>query len=115
VLGVAGPLGLDKGRLVNRWFLPTGPLPPHNEYERRLHVNPQSAGSLRAALEEQGLHVKRIDHWEPPPGSFFGPEMRWHNFWLAVLDGVRFLRPFSRFPPLSRLFSNHIWVVAEKP
>ena len=56
--------------------------------------------------------MRRIDHWEPPQDAFF--EDRWDNFWLGALDVVRFARPFSRFPPLNRLFSNHIWVVAER-
>jgi SAM-dependent methyltransferase len=114
ILGVARPLGLHKGRLVNPMLLPTEPVPPHDEYERRLHVNPQSSAMLRAALERHGFRVRRVDHWEPPPGPFFGEEMRWHNVWLKVLDAVRFLRPLSRFPPLNRFFSNHIWVVAER-
>ncbi len=114
ILGVARPLGLHKGRLLNPMLLPTGPVPPHDEYERRLHVNPQSSGSLRGALQRSGFRVRRVDYWEPPPGPFFGQEMRWHNFWLGILDAVRFLRPLSRLPPLSRFFSNHIWVVAER-
>ena len=88
------------------------PLPPHDEFERALHINPQSRRSLREALERTGFVVRRIDHWEPPQEPFF--ERRWDNMWLAVLDVVRFLRPFSRYPPLNRLFSNHIWVVAER-
>jgi hypothetical protein len=114
ILGVARPLGLHRGRLLNPMLLPTDPLPPHDEYERRLHVNPQSSGSLRAALQRSGFRVRRVDYWEPPPGPFFGRGMRWQNFWVGVLDAVRFLRPLSRFPPLNRFFSNHIWVVAER-
>lgn len=114
VLGIARPLGLHRGRVVNPLLLPTDPVPPHDEYERRLHVNAQSSGMLRAALGRCGFLVRRVDYWEPPPGPFFGAEMWWHNFWLKVLDAVRFLRPLSRFPPLNRFFSNHIWVVAER-
>lgn len=114
VLEVARPLGLHRGRVVNPLLLPTDAVPPHDEYERRLHVNPQSSGTLRSALQRNGFRVRRVDHWEPPPGPFFDPEMRWHNFWLRVLDAVRFLRPLSRLPPLNRFFSNHIWVVAER-
>ncbi|OGO52790.1 MAG: hypothetical protein A2148_05245 [Chloroflexi bacterium RBG_16_68_14] len=113
ILGVARPLRV-RGRLFNEWVLPTDPLPPHDEYERQLHVNPQSAGSLRAALRRCGFRVRRVDFWEPPRGRFFPAELRWHNVWVGVLDVVRFLRPFSLFPPLNRLFSNHIWIVAER-
>ena len=48
VLGLVRLLRLDKGRLLNALLLPTDPLPPHDEYERQLHINPQSAGSLPA-------------------------------------------------------------------
>ena len=113
VLRVARLLGLQ-GRLLNKLVLPTDPLPPHNEYERRLHVNPQSSASLRAALERHGFRIQRIDFWEPPHGPFFDPKRRWDNVLLQLLDVVRFLRPFSRFPPLNRWFSNHIWVVAQR-
>ena len=113
VLRVARLLGLQ-GRLLNKLVLPTDPLPPHNEYERRLHVNPQSSASLRAALERHGFRIERIDFWEPPHGPFFDPKRRWDNVLLQLLDVVRFLRPFSRFPPLNRWFSNHIWVVAQR-
>lgn len=103
-----------QGRILNPLMLPTDPLPPHSEFERQLHVNPQSSGMLRSALQRQGFMVRRVNHWEPPHGSFFKPELRWHNAFMRLLDFVRFLRPFSRIPPLNRLFSNHIWVVAER-
>jgi ubiquinone/menaquinone biosynthesis C-methylase UbiE len=109
-----GRLLRQRNRLLNELTLPTGPTPPHDEYERRLHINPQSAGTLRAALRGAGLRVRRVDFWEPPAAPFFAPELRWHNAAIAVLDVVRFLRPLSRVPPLDRLFSNHIWVVAER-
>jgi SAM-dependent methyltransferase len=101
-----------KNRLLNELVLPTGPTPPHDEYERTLHVNPQTGGSLRRALEGAGLRVVRTDSWEPPQDEFFPKEERALNVWLGVLDVLRFLRPFSRVPPLNRAFSNHIWVVA---
>ena len=113
VLGAARLVRL-RNRFFNPWVLPTGPLPPHNEYERQLHVNSQSATTLRAALQRNGFVVRRVDYWEPPRGLFFDRRLRWHNFGMAALDVVRFLRPLSRFPPLDRLFSNHIWVVAER-
>lgn len=113
ILGLARFLRLH-GRFFSPLVLPTDPLPPHDEYERRLHVNPQSSGTLRAALRRQGFRVRRVDVWEPPQGPFFDGKLRWHNLGLRALDVVRFLRPFSRFPPLNRLFSNHIWVVAQR-
>ncbi len=102
-----------KNRLLNELVLPTAPAPPHDEYERALHVNPQTGRSLRNALKNAGLVVRRVDVWEPPQAPFFPKEERSLNFWLGVLDVVRFLRPVSRVPPMNRLFSNHIWVVAE--
>ena len=114
VVGVAKLLR-QKNRLLNELVLPPGPVPPHDEYERKLHVNPQSRGSLRQALTAAGLRVRRIDAWEPPQDSFFPEEERALNFWLGVIDVVRFMRPLSRVTPLNRLFSNHIWVVAERP
>ena len=103
-----------QGRFFNPLLLPTGPLPPHNEYERQLHLNPQSSASLRVALQRAGFRVRKIDFWEPPHGPFFDAHLRWHNLLVQLLDVVRFLRPFSRFPPLNRWFSNHIWVVAQR-
>jgi SAM-dependent methyltransferase len=113
ILGVARALRLQ-GRVLNPLVLPTDPLPPHDDYERQLHVNPQSPASLRAALGRHGFRVQRIDFWEPPHGPFFDARSCWQNLLLQVLDVVRFLRPFSRFPPLNRWFSNHIWVVAQR-
>ncbi len=101
-------------RLINKMMLPTGPLPPHDEYERKLHVNPQSGASLRDALRRHGFRVRHVDYWEPPDVRVFPPEERGLNRAVAALDVVRFLRPFSRFPPLNRFFSNHLWVVAER-
>jgi ubiquinone/menaquinone biosynthesis C-methylase UbiE len=114
VLGAAKAARV-RNRFFNEMILPTDPVPPHNEYERELHINPQSARSLRDALERSGLQVRRLDHWEPPAGSFFPPEERWLNIGLGALDAVRFLRPVSRYAPLSKYFSNHVWVVAERP
>lgn len=96
----------------NPWVLPTEPTPPRNTFERQLHVNPQSAGSLRSALRRAGFRVCRVDFWELPSKPFFPAHMPWHNRMLGVLDAVRYLRPASRWPPLNRLFSNHIWVLA---
>jgi SAM-dependent methyltransferase len=113
LLGAAKRLGL-RNRFFNRWLLPTDAIPPHDEYERRLHVNPQSGASLRDALAHNGFHVRRLDYWEPPHERFFPANERALNAGLALLDAVRFLRPVSHLPPLNRLFSNHVWVVAER-
>ena len=113
VLALARAVRLEN-RFFNRFVMPTDPLLPHDEYERRLHVNPQSASSLRDALVRRGFRVRRVDHWEPPRERFFDERLRWHNAGLALLDVVRFLRPFSYYPPLNRLFSNHVWVMAER-
>ncbi len=113
LMGAARRLRVE-GRFFNEIVMPTDPVPPHDEYERRLHVNAQSAGSLRECLERNGFRARRIEFWEPPHGPFFERRLRWHNILVGALDVVRFLRPFSRFPPLDRLFSNHIWVVAQR-
>ena len=113
VLGIARLLRI-KGRFANEIVMPTGAQPPHDEFERELHVNPQSAGALRAALGRAGFRVRSVGRWEPPADRFFPPEERWNNVRLALLDTVRFLRPLSRFAPLNRLFSNHIWILAER-
>lgn len=89
--------------------LPVGARFPRSEYERRLHVNEQTGDSLRAALEVAGLAVQRLLYWEPavyPAGL---------SLRLRVLDFLRFLRPFSYFPPLNRYFCNHVWAVARRP
>ncbi len=112
-LGAARAVRLQN-RFFNKLVFPTDPLPPHDEYERTLHVNPQSAASLRAALQRTGFRLRRIDFWEPPADTFFPDELRLHKLGLRVLDAVRFLRPLSRRPPLDRYFSNHIWVLAER-
>jgi ubiquinone/menaquinone biosynthesis C-methylase UbiE len=114
VLGAARAVRL-KNRFFNQLVLPTDPLPPHDEYERTLHVNPQSAASLRSALQRCGFRVRQIDFWEPPADTFFPDELRLHKLGLRALDTVRFLRPLSRRSPLNRYFSNHIWVLAERP
>jgi SAM-dependent methyltransferase len=114
VLGAARAVRLEGGRFFNRILLPTDPLPPHDEYERALHINPQSASTLRAALNDAGFRIQRIDFWEPPRAGFYPRELRAHRAALAALDTLRFLRPASLVPPLNRLFSNHIWVVAER-
>ena len=113
ILAVARRFGL-RGRVFNEIVLPTDPEPPRDEFERRLHVNPQSAASLRSALERAGFRIHRIDYWQPPHAPFFEARYRWDNLVLRAIDAVRFLRPFSLVRPLNRWFSNHIWIVAER-
>ena len=66
----------------------------------------------RAAPGKAGFAPGRVDRWGPPAGDFFDASLRWHNLGVKAVDVVRFLRPASRFAPLNRFFSNHIWVVA---
>jgi cyclopropane fatty-acyl-phospholipid synthase-like methyltransferase len=105
---------LEGNRFFNKLVLPTGRLPPHDEYERTLHVNPQSAPALRGVLLGVGFDIERVDFWEPPRGRFFPDHLLAHRIGLAVLDALRFLRPVSNHPPLNRFFSNHIWIVARR-
>jgi cyclopropane fatty-acyl-phospholipid synthase-like methyltransferase len=113
LLNTARALHLPNG-FLNEIVLPTERLPPHDEYERRLHVNPQSRASLRDALRRHRFRIRTIDYWEPPPPAFLAFHIKRLSVQFRLLDAVRFLRPFSRFPPLNRLFSNHIWIVAER-
>jgi cyclopropane fatty-acyl-phospholipid synthase-like methyltransferase len=113
-LGAVGRLFRRHNWFFNEIVLPTDPIPSHDAFERALHVNPQSARSLRHALERCGFLVRRVDFWEPPHEPFFPKEQRLRNAAIALLDALRFLRPLSRWPPLDRFFSNHIWIVAER-
>jgi len=98
--------------LFNEMMLPTGPGFPHGEYERAMHINEQSAGGLRRSLARAGFNPERTEFWEPPlKGKYFATDEL--NAWLRLLDFLRFLRPASRYPPLSRWFCNHIWITAE--
>jgi SAM-dependent methyltransferase len=99
--------------LFNRLMLPTDRLPPHDEYERRLHVNEQTAGRLRALLANAAFERIAVDHWEPPAKPFFDSTRL--NLQVRALDVVRFLWPLGRTWPLNRFFSNHIWVTARRP
>ena len=101
-------------RFFNEYVLPLDRHPPHDAYQRKLHINTQTASSMRAALKRAGFRVRKISFWEAPQGKVFDPDLKWCNFLVSLLNGVRFLRPFSRFPPLNRWFSNNIWVVAER-
>jgi SAM-dependent methyltransferase len=89
--------------------LPVTPRFPRTDYERRMHVNEQSGDSLRAALEGAGFRVERLLYWEP---SAYPTPL---SLRLRLLDFLRYLRPFSYFPPLNRYFCNHIWAVARRP
>jgi len=89
--------------------LPVAPRFPRTEYERRMHVNEQTGDSLRATLEVAGFHVERVLYWEP---AAYPTRL---SLRLRLLDLLRYLRPFSYFPPLSRYFCNHIWAVARRP
>jgi ubiquinone/menaquinone biosynthesis C-methylase UbiE len=110
VLFASKRLGLTDG-LLNETMLPTGREFPHDEFERTMHINEQSAPRLRREVERHGFAVKRVEFWEPPSkGGYF--ESRRLNAELAVLDFVRFLRPLSKHAPLNRLFCNHIWMTA---
>jgi SAM-dependent methyltransferase len=97
--------------LLNETMLPTGREFPHDEFERTMHINEQSAPRLQREVARHGFEVKRVEFWEPPSkGGYF--ESRRLNAELAVLDFVRFLRPLSKHAPLNRLFCNHIWMTA---
>ncbi len=89
--------------------LPVSARFPRTEYERRLHVNEQTGESLRVAVEAAGLDIERLVYWEPDVYP-----TRW-SLRLRLLDFLRYLRPLSYFPPLSRYFCNHIWAVARRP
>ena len=82
---------------------------PRTDYERRMHVNEQTGDSLRSALEGAGFRVERLLYWEP---AAYPTRL---SLRLRLLDLLRYLRPFSYFPPLSRYFCNHIWAVAHRP
>jgi ubiquinone/menaquinone biosynthesis C-methylase UbiE len=111
-LKISGLLRVRDG-LFNETMLPTGREFPHDAYEREMHINEQSAPKLRADVEHHGFAVRRTEFWEPPSkGGYF--TSRRLNAELAVLDFLRFLRPLSKYPPLNRLFCNHIWMVAER-
>ncbi len=112
VLACSRRLGYKDG-LINPLMLPTDPAPPHDDYERRLHVNEQTAGGLREALAKRGFQSLKANFWEPPAGRLFADTRL--QMELRALDFVRYLRPFSRVWPLSRFFSNHIWIVARRP
>jgi SAM-dependent methyltransferase len=109
-LAISRRLKLSDG-LFNETMLPTAREFPHDEFERTMHINEQSAPRLRAEVERHGFRVRSTEFWEPPSkGGYFAS--RRLNAELRVLDFLRFLRPLSQYPPLNRLFCNHIWMTA---
>lgn len=93
--------------------LPVGRQYPRTEDERRVHVNEQTATALARALKDAGFRIRKTERWEIPNQL---PYMsRQMTIELMLLDSVRYLRPLSYLWPLNRLFTNHIWMVAEKP
>ncbi|HEY8490591.1 MAG TPA: class I SAM-dependent methyltransferase [Dehalococcoidia bacterium] len=87
-------------------MFPTGQEPPRSPYELQMHVNEHSPGDLRRLLRRHGFRIRRMDYHDPDRGSYRA------SLPVRLLDTVRFLRPLSYYPPLDRLFSNHIWAVA---
>lgn len=109
-LGASRLLRVRDG-LFNGTMLPTEREFPHDTFERQMHINEQSAPEMRRTVERHGFSVRRTEFWEPPSkGGYFAS--RRLNAELRVLDFVRFLRPLSMYPPLNRLFCNHIWMTA---
>jgi 2-polyprenyl-3-methyl-5-hydroxy-6-metoxy-1,4-benzoquinol methylase len=109
-LGLGRLLRFSDG-LFNETMLPTGREFPHDTFEREMHINEQSARSLRDEVERHGFRVRGVEFWEPPSrGGYFAS--RRLNAELAVIDFLRFLRPLSKYPPLNRWFCNHIWMTA---
>ena len=111
VLAVAKFLRLNS-RLLTPAMLPTERELPHSEYEQRLHVSEHTAGDLRKLLRQCGFHGVKISFWEPPARPYY---TSWGlNIEPHLLDVIRYLRPFSWYWPLNRLFSNHIWAIAQR-
>ncbi|MBI2724281.1 MAG: class I SAM-dependent methyltransferase [Chloroflexi bacterium] len=111
-LAVSRHFGKRDG-LFNEMMLPTAREFPHNAFERNMHINKQSAPGMRAAVERHGFFVRNVEFWEPrSKGGYFASDRLNAN--LRMLDFLRFLRPLSHYPPLNRLFCNHIWMLAER-
>jgi 2-polyprenyl-3-methyl-5-hydroxy-6-metoxy-1,4-benzoquinol methylase len=92
--------------------LSVGPRFPRLPEELRQHVNEQTAGSLARTLKESGFRVAKKEHWEIR--NEWPYVSRRLTIELMILDSLRFLRPFSYYWPLNKVFTNHIWMVAEK-
>lgn len=112
ILAVSSALGLHDG-VLNPTMLPTAPEFPHDDFDRRLHVNAHTPKGLATLVDRHGFRVRRLDFWEPPGVPFY--ESRRLNLEVRLLDFLRYLRPLSLYPPLNRWFCNHIWLVAERP
>ncbi|MGD0765755.1 MAG: methyltransferase domain-containing protein [Dehalococcoidia bacterium] len=85
---------------------------PRSEDEHRVHINEQTAGEMKGALEEAGFLVEKTAYWEIPHQLPY--ESRRLTIELMLLDSIRYLRPLSYCWPLNRVFSNHIWMVAQR-
>jgi len=93
-------------------MLSVGPRFPRTANEREVHVNEQTAAELKRTLAESGFRVGKTEHWEIP-GQWPYVSRRL-TIELMILDALRYLRPFSFAWPLNRVFTNHIWMIAEK-
>jgi len=93
--------------------LPVGRQYPRTDDELRVHVNEQTESALARSLRDAGFFIRKTERWEIPNQLPY--VSRQMTIELMLLDSVRYLRPFSFLPPLNRLFTNHIWMVAEKP
>ena len=93
-------------------MLSVGPQFPRLPEELRQHVNEQTAGQLARTLRESGFRVAKTEHWEIRDEWPY--VSRRLTIELMILDAMRFLRPFSYYWPLNKVFTNHIWAVAEK-
>jgi ubiquinone/menaquinone biosynthesis C-methylase UbiE len=85
---------------------PTGKEPPRSQYELRMHVNEHAPGDVKRLLRRHRFTILRMDYHDPDR-RFLKRSRR-----VRLLDAVRFLEPLSNHRPLSKLFSNHIWVLA---
>jgi SAM-dependent methyltransferase len=99
------------GSFVIGPWLPVGPVYPRSDDERRVHINEQTAGEMKHSLEEAGFAVRKTEYWEMEQLPY---ESRRVTIELMLLDSLRHLRPFSYHWPLNRVFSNHIWMIAER-
>jgi SAM-dependent methyltransferase len=93
-------------------MLSVGPRFPRTANEREVHVNEQTAAELKRTLAESGFRVGKTVYWEIP-GQWPYVSRRL-TIELMILDALRYLRPFSFAWPLNRVFTNHIWMIAEK-
>lgn len=76
-----------------------------------LHVGALTPDALAAAVRSAGLRVRQMGFQEPRPAPGYNPRV---TVEMALLDFLRFGRPFTCLPPFDRLFSNHIWLLAAR-